>query len=326
MSDRVIVSLAAIPMISGALLLLAFQRAPAPQAKAAKRIASSAAVQGSDRAPGSTPWVGVVVAGNTAELAADQAGRVTDVWLEVGARVEADQPILQIDSSDAADALGMAGAELGQKASEAARAAARLQEAESKLRRLRAGGPWIAEHEIEQAQTEVRMAAAELRAAEAAVRMGRAKVSMHKTRAARYRVSAPFAGTLVSCDVDPGDSVSAGQVLARVSTDDRHVRFAIPPDQAPQDGELEVVIREPRSGRAVVSKLKTLKPEVDTSAQLVFATAPLSQADSEGGPWLPGMRVEVLEKERALQVWGGERVRLTAPSVDTAPPFAPQGE
>src|SRR5690606_32053708 len=137
---------------------------------------------------------------------------------------------------------------------------------------------------------------------------------------------APFAGTLVSCDVDPGDSVSAGQVLARVSTDDRHVRFAIPPDQAPQDGELEVVIREPRSGRAVVSKLKTLKPEVDTSAQLVFATAPLSQADSEGGPWLPGMRVEVLEKERALQVWGGERVRLTAPSVDTAPPFAPQGE
>ncbi len=307
MSDRVIVSLAAIPMISGALLLIAFQRAPALQAAASTP--SQHVTRSDDGREGQrkTTWVGVISAGDTAELAAEQDGRVVEVWLEAGARVKRGDQILQIDSTDAAGARGIASAEVGQRSSEAARAAARLDEAKSTLRRLKEGGKWIADHEIERATAEVRMAEAEYRGSQAATQMGRAKLLMQKSREARYRLRAPFAGTLVACDVDPGDSVRAGQILARVISDDRHVRFALPPDQTPEEGELEVLVRDPLSSRTMVTKIRTLKPEVDTSAQLVFATATLTLDATQLKTWLPGTRVEVSPAHQAPSIMNNER-------------------
>ncbi len=306
MSDRVIVSLAAVPMISGAVLLVALQRAPAHQVSAPREAHAASGHAGDPKAKHTT-WVGVISAGNTAELAAESDGKVSDVWLEAGARVTADQPILQIDSSDAAGERGMAKAELGQRSSETARAAARLEEARNKLRRLKAGGKWIADHEIEQAASEVRMAEAEYRGALAATQLGRAKLSIHKNREARYRLRAPFAGVLVACDVDPGDSVRAGQILARVISDDRQVRFALPPDQAPLEGELEVLVRDPLSGRSMVTKIKTVKPEIDSSAQLVFATATLELDENQHKVWLPGTRVEVSPANQANSIMQNEQ-------------------
>ncbi|MFT3924911.1 MAG: efflux RND transporter periplasmic adaptor subunit [Myxococcales bacterium] len=317
MSDRVIVSLAAIPMISGAVLLVAFQRAPALHAAAPKG-QRAAAVAGQDQKH-STTWVGVISAGNTAELAAEADGKVTEVWLEAGARVKADQQILQIDSSDAAGALGMASAELGQRSSEIARASARLEEARAKLGRLKAGGKWIADHEIAQAAAEARMAEAEYRGAQAAAQMGRAKVHMQKNREARYRLRAPFDGTLVTCDVDPGDSVRAGQVLARVISDDRQVRFALPPDQAPQEGEFEVLVRDPLSDRSMITKIKTVKPEIDTSAQLVFATAVLALDQNQLKTWLPGTRVEVSPSNQASAIMHNEQFAPVAAGATDKP-------
>lgn len=319
MSDRVIVSLAAIPMLTGAVLLVAFQRAPAMHASASKgsqRTVESA--EGRD-AKRTTTWVGVISAGEAAELAAEQDGRVTEVWLEAGARVKAGQPILQIDSADAAGARGIASAELGQRSSETARASARLDEARSKLQRLKQGGNWIADHEIERATSEVRMAEAELRASQAATRMGQAKLSLQKNREARYRLRAPFAGTLVACDLDPGDSVRAGQILARVISDDRHVRFALPPDQTPEEGEFDVLVRDPLSGRSMLTKIRTLKPEIDTSAQLVFASATLTMDATQLKTWLPGTRVEVSPANEAASIMKIERFVAEDRSQDAQP-------
>jgi RND family efflux transporter MFP subunit len=293
-------------MISGAVLLVAFQRAPALHASAPK--GARAAITGAqDSSARHTTWVGVISAGNTAELAAETDGKVTEVWLEAGARVTANQQILQIDSTDAAGERGMASAELGQRSSETARASARLEEARNKLRRLKAGGKWIADHEIDLANSEVRMAEAEYRGSLAAAQMGRAKLSIQKNREARYRLRAPFEGTLVTCDVDPGDSVRAGQVLARVISDDRQVRFALPPDQAPQEGEFEVLVRDPLSGRSMVTKIKTVKPEIDTSAQLVFANAILQLDQAQRKAWLPGTRVEVSPASQANSIMNNEQ-------------------
>ena len=219
----------------------------------------------------------------------------------------ANQPILQIDSSDAAGERGMASAELGQRSSETARASARLEEARSKLSRLKAGGKWIADHEIQLATSEVRMAEAEYRGSLAAAQMGRAKLSIQKNREARYRLKAPFEGTLVTCDVDPGDSVRAGQVLARVISDDRQVRFALPPDQAPQEGEFDVLVRDPLSGRSMLTKIRTVKPEIDTSAQLVFANAILQLDQAQRKAWLPGTRVEVSPASQANSIMHNEQ-------------------
>jgi RND family efflux transporter MFP subunit len=249
----------------------------------------------------------VISASNNAELAAESDGKVSEVWLEAGARVTADQPILQIDSTDAAGERGMASAELGQRASEIARASARLDEARNKLKRLKAGGKWIADHEIDQAAAEVRMLEAEYRGAQAAAHVAGSRLSIQKNREARYRLRAPFAGILVACDVDPGDSVRAGQVLARVISDDRQVRFALPPDQAPREGELDVLVRDPLSGRSMLTKIKTVKPEIDSSAQLVFATATLQLDADQRKTWLPGTRVEVPPATQANSIMHNEQ-------------------
>jgi len=293
MSDRAIIALATVPMLTGALLLVALQRVPPVRVSASE---SKSSVHGEARSGTETTWLGVVVAGQTAELAAQQEGRVKEVRLRAGARVRKGQAILQIDGSGAVNDEALAGAELGQRRSEVARAEARVEEANARLARLDKGGSWIAAQELETARSAVRMAKAELASARAGVGMGRARVAQQKLRSKLHTLEAPFDGVLVSCDVDPGDSVAAGQVVARVITDDRQVRFALPRNQLPafqreqalSADALEVVLSLP--GGSQKAKVLSLQPEVDSAAQLIFATAtPPPQAE----PLMPGTRVEV---------------------------------
>lgn len=286
MSDRTIIALATVPMLTGALLLVALQRVPPVRVSASA--AKSFSAHSTAKAGSEATWLGVVVAGRAAELAADNDGRVSEVWLRAGQRVKKGQPILQIDSSGAANDQALAGAELGQRRSEVTRAEASYEEAKAKLKRLEAGGSWIAAQELETAKNAVRLAKADLGTAKAGVGMGRARVAQQKLRARRHTLEAPFDGVLVSCEVDPGDSVAAGQVVARVITDDRRVRFAVPREQLPATGALEVVLSLPSGSRQAT--VDSLQPEVDPAAQLIFATA----TPPDGGPDLmPGTRVEV---------------------------------
>jgi RND family efflux transporter MFP subunit len=286
MSDRTIIALATVPMLTGALLLVALQRVPPVRVSASAAKPSSA--HGTTKPGSEATWLGVVVAGRAAELAAENDGRVSEVWLRAGVRVKKGQPILQIDSSGAANDEALAGAELGQRRSEVTRAQASYEEAQAKLKRLEAGGSWIAAQELDTAKNAVRLARADLGAARAGVGMGRARVAQQKLRARRHTLEAPFDGVLVSCDVDPGDSVASGQVVARVITDDRRVRFAVPREQLPASGALEVVLSLPSGSRQ--AKVDSLQPEVDPAAQLIFATA---TPPDGGNDLMPGTRVEV---------------------------------
>jgi membrane fusion protein, multidrug efflux system len=285
MSDRAIIALATVPMLTGALLLVALQRVPAVHVSAS---AGKSAAHRQARSGTETTWLGVVVAGRTAELASQQDGTVKEVWLHAGERVKKGQPILQIDGSGALNDEALAGAELGQRRSEVSRAEARVEEASAQLARLEKGGSWIAEQELETARSAVRMARAELASARAGVGMGRARVAQQKLRARRHTLEAPFDGVLVSCDVDPGDSVGAGQIVARVITHDRQVRFALPREQLPREGSLEVVLSLPSGEQR--ARVLSLQPEVDPAAQLIFASA-TPTATRE--PLMPGTRVEV---------------------------------
>jgi RND family efflux transporter MFP subunit len=286
MPDRVLTALAMIPMLAGALLLVTLQRAPAVRLKAsAQRPAEFVSKPGGTRAA----WPGVVVARHTAELASDLDGRVTQVWVSAGARVTKGQPLLQVDSSEAQNAEAIAGAELGQRRSEIARARARWEEARAQLARLQQGGSWIAARELEAARAAERVAQADMLAARAGISMGRAKLAQQQLRSRRHTLEAPFDGVLVSCDVDPGDSVAARQILARVITDERQIRFAIPREQLPPAGLLDVLLALPDGD--LPATIEGLQPELDPAAQLIFATAtpPLAQ----GASLMPGTRVEV---------------------------------
>ena len=100
----------------------------------------------------------------------------------------------------------------------------------------------------------------------------------------------------MTCDVDPGDSVRAGQSVARVIDDTRHVRFALPREHLPSAGSLAVLLTVDTGAPAgsarptIAGIVDSLQPEVDPAAQLVFATVTPS---GDSSTLMPGTRVEV---------------------------------
>jgi multidrug efflux pump subunit AcrA (membrane-fusion protein) len=305
-SDRLVFAGAAVPIAAGVIALALLQRvAPVrfPEAKAAVTVQPATAVPTAKN----DAWVGVIVAGYTAELAAEADARVTQVFVKSGSRVAEGEKLLQFDEAEAATSFGMANAELRQKGSELIRAQANADAAKARLGRVTASAQWLSSQEMDTARAEERVAEADLRAARAAVSVGQARVSQQKLRVSRRTLVAPFAGSVVGVDVDPGDSVSPGQVVVRVVSEDRQVRFAVPPgalsgSSVVQGAERAVSIRLAGTSLSVDTFVSSVRPEVDPSAHLVFATAKLPESLPEVARWLPGESVEVF---LAPQVVGG---------------------
>ncbi|HMJ14073.1 MAG TPA: efflux RND transporter periplasmic adaptor subunit [Polyangiaceae bacterium] len=297
MSDVALISAAAVPMVCGVLAVGLLQRTPPAHLPPPPHVAQAGAAKQGPLAE--KPWVGVIVAGYTAELAAESEGRVAEVYARTGARVAMGDPIVQLDPAELSTAFGMADAELRQRHSESSRAEARLEAAKTKLARLREGEEWLSHQEMDSAQAEVKVAEAELRASRASVGVGQAQVNQQRLKVARGTLVAPFSGTVVSLDVDPGDSVLAGQVILRVLSDDRQVRFAFPASERRIAPGSAVRVTLPGAEREVRASVSAIRPELDPSAELVFATALLPEKVPDGARFLPGASVEVRRAEPA---------------------------
>ena len=293
MSDRALIASACVPIAGAIAALVLLQRAPGSRPEATLLARAHAQPEETSSGAGDKPWTGVVVATNTAELAATAEGRVESVFVRTGSRVRAGDRLLQFDRGESASSIGMASAQLDQRRSELLRSQARAQAADDQLKRLRAGETWLSKQELETAAAEARVAQAELQAARANVGLGRIGVSRERLRANRQLLSAPFAGTVVALGVDPGDSVVAGQVVLRILSQALQVNFAFPPSALPSGGAAEVSIRLAHGAPAIRSKISAVRPELDPSAELAFASAPLPAALPDRDRWLPGTAVEV---------------------------------
>ena len=293
MRDRWQLACACVPMLGGIVMVALLSRAPIEPIPAAVQTQKARATGGQVSDASERRWVGVVVAGNTAELAADADGYVAAVFVQNGTRVAAGDKLVQFDEAETSSAVGIANAELGQRKSELARAQAKAEAANAQLERLRAGAKWLSQQELDNAASQARLAEAELRAAGEGVGMARARVSQQRMRRARRVLSAPFSGTVASLDVDPGDSVVAGQVVLRILSDDRQVRFAFPPGEL---ADPKVAITLHGTELAVDADVTALRPEIDPSAQLVFATAALPAGLPDAVRWIPGAPVDVARR------------------------------
>lgn len=291
-------------MILGALAMILLQRAPVAQSVNAPDVPKNGGPGGritsvlpaTELRPAvasQKAWVGVVVASNTAELAADADGRITQVFVNTGARVKAGDKLLQFDPSDSQNALGVANAQLSQRVSDLSKAQARADAAAKQLARLRPGAMWLSAQEIDRAQAEAQIANAELAAARAAVGAGQAQLRQQRLVADRRMLTAPFAGTVVDLGVDPGDSVRAGQVVMRILSNGREVRFAYPPGQMPEKGARNVVVELDGTNVSLVAQVSATRPEVDPSAKLAIATVPLPAGLPQSERFLPGSAVQV---------------------------------
>ena len=298
MSDRILISAACVPVLCGLILLIILARVPATAMSAASTGQPPTAAADTGIAH-ERSWVGVVVAANTAELAANMAGRVDKVFVRTGDAVAKGDKLVQFDPFETTSSVSMANAQLRERASEMSRFQARAAAAATKLERLRAGSTWLSQQELDTAAAEANVANAELQAARANMGVSRIALKQQRMRATRQTLTAPFAGTVISLGVDSGDSVAAGQIVMRILSGDRQVRFAFPPGELslPTPGSkaaaTTVALRLQGSDQRVLTQVDAVRPEVDPSAELVFATAPLPAALPDASRWIPGAPVAV---------------------------------
>jgi RND family efflux transporter MFP subunit len=283
--------------------MVLLQRAPVVQSSTNHALksdgakgSSAAALPGNELRPPTSSqkaWVGVVVPSNTAELAADTDARIVRVFVNTGARVKPGDKLLQFDPSDSQNAVGVANAQLSQRISDQARAQARVDGAAKRLARLRAGSTWLSAQELDTANSDLQVANAELQAARAGVGASGVQLRQSKLVAERRTLTAPFGGTVVDLGVDPGDSVHAGQVVMRILSEGREVRFAYPAGQLPERGARNVVVELEGSHLSLPGQVTSTRPEIDPSARLVIATVPLPANLPQSEHFLPGSPVQV---------------------------------
>lgn len=242
---------------------------------------------------GGEDWVGVVAAVSAADLAVDVPSRVAEVFVRVGDTVAQGDRLVQLDPSAATASVDMASAQVRERTSELRSAEATARAAKKRLKRLQAGQAWLSRQELEQAGEAVRVAEAQLEAAKANLGVGRASLRGQRLRQARQTLVAPFAGEVVALDADVGDSVTPGQTVVRMFDRKRQVRFAFPPGAMSADARPRVEVRLSGQAEPVVTRIATVRQVVDPSAEMVFATAPLPDALSEPGRWIPGAPVAV---------------------------------
>lgn len=294
-SNRSMVFVGLLPLIAGAVWLLLLRQ---PQPVAAYALGAGRVDRVDEQAllaPAAPRFLGVVVAGQDAELGAELAGQVVKVFAEPGARVRRGDPLVQIAALSVLGVEGMARAQHDQDESSLRSAELALETARDKADRMDRASAAYAVGDVQAARAEARKAEAELAKLHANIAVDHAALRRELARADKQILRAPFDGVLATRWVDAGDFVSGGTALARVVDDARYVRFAVTAEQHGQllvGRELDVA----RGGGAPTLKatLANVEPELDPAAGLGFARAKLDPGAAAQAGLMPGARVYVL--------------------------------
>ena len=112
----------------------------------------------------------------------------------------------------------------------------------------------------------------ELAAARAAVRQAAAAVSQAEIQLAYYELKAPFAGTVTSRSLEPGEIVTAGQTVLSLS-DLRRVELKIYVDETSigrvRPGQAVSVAVDSLPGRRLSGRVSYISPEAEFTPKLI---------------------------------------------------------
>jgi RND family efflux transporter MFP subunit len=296
MGEGRIMVLALLPLLAGGAWLLSLREpATLPVQNARGSVASTPTTAAAAAATvTASDYLGVIVAGYSAEVGTEVGGSVEDVSVLVGSRVKQGDPLLRVAPGVAGDGVRAARAKLEQQRSAVMRAEAELAEAGDLLSRLQSIQAGVSERQLVAARTREQQARAALDQAKAGISVTEADVGQELTRSGKHTIRAPFDGVVVARFVDPGALVMPGQVVARVITEDYFVRYALPPEAARAQHVGSTVTVELIGARAPLrGEVSDVQPEVDSAAQLVFARARLAVDPADAASVIPGMRVRV---------------------------------
>jgi RND family efflux transporter MFP subunit len=291
-NERAFIALGLLPLIGGAvwLVLLREPRSVAAELALPQPIAASAELA----APSGPSWLGVIVAGQEADLGAELAGQVAQVFVEPGARVRKGDPILQLRALAVLGTAGMARAQYAQDRSAERAAELALEAARDKADRMANASAAYSTQDVVAARADARKAEAELEKLRAKSALERASLERELARAETQTLRAPFDGVLASRTVDPGDFVNAGTLLARVVDDARFVRFAVPAEAQPElSAGMALQLTAADQSLPLRAVLVSIEPELDPASGLGVARARLDAALVSSRGLVPGQRVQV---------------------------------
>lgn len=261
------------PLLLPALLTLAACGGEAPVATPAlPKDLATFTVAGGDALPG-RGWDGVVEAVRRADLAAQTAGRVSTVAVDVNDRVRAGDVLLRITAVEQDAAANAARAQL--RAAEAS-----ANEAEQNYRRFAAlaEAQYVSKAQIDQARA-ARDSAVAARNAAAAMLAQAAQQSQYTV------VRAPFDGVVARRDVEPGETVAPGMpLLAVYAPEALRIEVAIPQTRA------EAIRRDPRAqvllgdGRKLAPSEVTVFPAADPASHSINVRLSLPALEPQPAP------------------------------------------
>ncbi len=271
-------------LVAGGLGVLVYARQAEPRITAApepatpRRVAAPPTlVPQAKETPRETEYLGVVVADQTVDVAANLEGRLADVLVRVGDEVERGAPVAYLDLRTLESDLALARASYKAARAEEAKARLEVTDAETRLKRAVKLGSFSPAADLETAQSERKLASTRLDSARAGVAEAQARIAKLEVSRTDASVRAPFTGVVAARYLDPGALVHAQTPIIRlISAAALRVRFAVPEDEA-RTLKLGkgITARLPALGTELRGTIETVAPEVDPAARMIFVEAKL---------------------------------------------------
>lgn len=209
------------------------------------------------------PTVGTLKALQGVNLSLEIAGTVKDLMFESGQKVKAGQPLLQLDSAVESALLETAQADLGLAQLDFGRG--------SQLVDSRA----ISKGEFDRLSAQLQK--------------NKATVNQLKASLAKKRILAPFSGTIGIRQVDVGDYLASGTMIATLQDlSSLYVDFFLPEQSVPKIalGQPVQVIVSAYPSENFAGTISAINPKVENSTRNFLVRATLANPD---GKLLPGM-------------------------------------
>jgi RND family efflux transporter MFP subunit len=225
------------------------------------------------------PFLGVILSGQSVEVASHFEGRIERVEVNVGDRVAAHAVLARLDVRALRQELAMAQAALAGLRADRQKASGDLARASDRLaRRLPLSQEKaISSEELSTARFDKDQASAILRTAGSKIAEGEASVQQKRAALEDATIRAPFAGQVASRYLDTGAVIHPGTAILRLISDgEPQVHFAVPDGRAAKlsiGQPIEVSVTAQQS--TLRGTIESIAPEVDAAANMVFCVGKL---------------------------------------------------
>ncbi|WP_375769965.1 efflux RND transporter periplasmic adaptor subunit [Archangium gephyra] len=238
--------------------------------------------------------VGVVASSQSLDLAPLIDGRLEQVKVNLGERVQVGQVVASLESRMYQLELSMRQANLKAADAEHARALLLLEQAKKKLQREQKIRDLTAAEDVEKAENEVQLATVNVDMAKAKLAEAQAQAAIATENVEQTRIRAPFTGTVSELYLQPGTLVNRATPVLRLVREELRLRFAIPEALATtirQGTEVRVWVKG--LGTPVQGVVDRLSPELDPTSRHLRAEARLVISEAMRGRLPIGMVVDV---------------------------------